>query len=67
MGALPRNVRHTLRYKGVDFENTCELELQKEVKRYIRTFKEFNTDKKVNYEWWRICEMVHKKEDSVDE
>lgn len=67
MSALPRNVRHIIRYKGIVFENTSEYKLEKEVKQYIRTFKEFNTDKKVNNEWWRVCEMVHKKEDKIDE
>jgi hypothetical protein len=67
MSKPPRNIRHILRYKGLVFENPSEYALEKDVKKHLKSLSQFDTEKKVKDEWFRICMMVYKIEDKIEE
>lgn len=60
---VAKNIRYILKYKGLIFENSSEYGIEKDMKEYLKTLPQFNTNKKIKDEWFRICMMVYRKED----
>lgn len=64
---IVKNTRYILKYKDKIFENKVEYGIEKDVKEYLKTLPQFNTAKKIKDEWFRICMMIHKKQDKIIE